>query len=269
MKKLQIIALVVLASMAIVGCASNQGKEEMSVPSNVVVKEIGKVKLHSFMSASVTPVIIESNKLIVIDFPGDVEENAPLFKNYVDSLKKPIERYFISHIDKAHWIGIEKQFPNMQFYSVDAAAIKATPEGLGLNITPIADGSSLTVNGINLVFEVDRDISAWIIKMPDQKAAFVDHLAYNSLNVFFPPLEPRLAHLKKLDREGYTWYMPGHAAPMQGPEFVNQTEAYFSTILDAVSRYSSVDEAKAAIIAKHPNYNPPALLDVFLPAFFK
>ena len=268
MKKLQIIGTLILASIFITGCVTNQGKEAASIPSNVIVKEIGNVKLHSFMSASVTPVIIESNRLMIIDFPGDSEENAPLFKNYVDSLKKPIERYFISHIDIAHWRGIEKQFPNMQFYSVDADKIKATPEGSSLIIAQISDSSNLTANGINLAFEVDRDIGAWIIKMPDQKAVFVDHLAYNSLNVFFPPLEPRLAHLKRLDREGYTWYMPGHAAPMQGPDFVNQTEAYFTTILDAVSRYSTVEEAKTAIIAKHPNYNPAALLDVFLPAFY-
>jgi len=235
--------------------------------SNVVVREVGNVKLHSFMSRSVTPVIIESDRLIIIDFPGDQEENAPLFRNYVASLNKPIERYFISHIHNAHWLGIEKQFPNMQFYSLDADEIKGTEQGAALSITAIPNGSRQNVNGINLEFEADRAIEAWIIKMPDLKAVYVDHLAYAKLHVFFPPLEPRLAHLKRLQSEGYTWFMPGHGAPMQGPDFVDQAEAYFTTILDAVRRYNTVEEAKAAIVARHPDYNPAANLDRFLPAF--
>jgi len=221
------------------------------------------------MSRSVTPVIVETDKLIIIDFPGDVEENAPLFKNYVDSLNKPIERYFISHFHASHFRGIENQFPNMTFYSVDADHIMAMDEGANLTIMPIADGSELIVDGLRLIFEVDREIEAWIIKMPDLNAAYVDHLAYSGLHVFFPPLEPRLAHLKRLADEGITWFMPGHGAPMQEPDFVNRAAAYYATILEALAKYDTLEEVKAAIIAAHPDYVPEANLDRFLPRFME
>jgi hypothetical protein len=186
----------------------------------VSIYEVGNTKLHSFMSSSVSPVIIETRRnLIIIDFPGDNEDNRPLFKQYVDSLNKPIERYFISHIDVSHWNGIEAQFPGMTFYSVDADAIKAHERGTALNITRIADGSTQTVAGINLVFEVHRDITAWIIKMPDLKAAYIDHIGYVNLHVLLPPLAnfpARAAHLRRLVNEGYTYFMPGHGRPIQG-----------------------------------------------------
>lgn len=247
--------------------ANQNGK--FLTPFNVVVKQIGNVKLHSFMSASVSPVIIESDKLVIIDFPGDSEENAALFKRYVDSLGKPIEQYFISHTDDAHWVGIEKQFPNMTFHSVDAKEIKAKDAGKSLSVTNIADGSTMTVAGVKMVFDVDRKIGAWMIKMPELKAAYVDHLGYVNLHVLLAPLEPRLTHLKQLDKEGYTWYMPGHGAPMKDPDFVKQVEAYHTDVLYAVSKYSTVEEAKAYIMKKWPNYVAPAMLDAMLPGLMK
>lgn len=244
------------------------GAGESATPENVVVKEIGDVKLHSFLSASVSPVIIESDSLTIIDFPGDAEENQPLFKAYVDSLGKPIERYYISHVDAAHWVGIESQFPDTEFYSVDADEIKAAEGGADLNITAIADGSQQTSGGVNLVFEVDREIGAWMIKMPDLKAAYVDHIGYVNLHVLLAPLEPRLAHLKALDSEGYTWYMPGHGVPMEGPAFVTLVETYYGDVLAAVAASSTPEEAKAIIVEKHPDYVTEGMLDGMLPAFF-
>jgi hypothetical protein len=264
MKKLRIVLGLLVLAIIVSSCTTTGS----NVPtlSNVVVREIGNVKLHSFMSSSVTPVIIETRRaLIIIDFPGDNEANVQPFKDYVDSFRKPIERYFISHVDRAHWLGVEKAFPNQAFHSIDANAIRAVAEGANIPVTPIADDSRLAVSGVNLVFQTDRAIGAYIIKMPDLKAVYHDHLGYVRLNVLIAPLEPRLAHLKALDREGYTWHMPGHGAPMQGPEFVNTVERFYGDVLAAVRRYSTVEEVKAAIIAAYPDYNTPAMLDRFLP----
>ena len=252
-----------LAVILCTGCATT--KTGAVKQGNVIVNEISNVKLHSFMSVSVTPVIIESDKLIIIDFPGDSKENAELFKKYVDGLNKPIERYFISHIHSAHWQGVEKLFTGMTFHSVDADAIKATKEGAGLSIMPITDGSKMTVNGIQLVFDVDREIEAWMIKLPKLKAVYVDHLGYIDLHVLIAPLEPRLVHLRKLAREGYTWYMPGHGAPMQNPDFLNQVEAYYKDVLEIVKKYRTIPEVRTAILEKYPNYASPARLDRMLP----
>jgi hypothetical protein len=156
----------------------------------------------------------------------------------------------------------------MTFYSVDADAIKAHERGGALNISKIADGSSQRVDGINLVFEVDRGIQAWIIKMPDLKAAYIDHIGYVNLHVLLPPLAnfpARAAHLRRLVNEGHTYFMPGHGRPVQGVEFADQVERYYNDVTAAVRNSNTVEEAKATIMRLHPEYNSPAMLDRFLP----
>lgn len=266
MKLLSIVLAIVFATTLLPGYAAGNAE----VPSNVVIREIGDVRLHSFMSVSVTPMIIETdNSLIIIDFPGDNAERAVLFREYVESLNKPITRYFISHLHASHFRGIENHFPNTTFYSVDADYIMAMDEGANLTITPVADGSELTVDGIRLIFEADREIEAWIIRMPDLNAVFVDHLAYANLHVFFYPLEPRLTHLRRLEAEGYTWFMPGHGAPMEAPEFVDSAEAYFNTILEAVATFDTIEEMIPFISERHPDYVPVANIERFLPRFME
>lgn len=272
MKKLTFILILALISVLFAGCigTENTGNDENSAetPSNVIVKEFGNIKIHSFLSDSVSPVIVENDKLVIIDYPGDSKEQAAAFKKYVESLEKPVDRIIISHIDDAHWVGIREYFPNTPLYSVDADQIKATEPGQNLTITQIADDTKMTIDGIKYEFETDRSIGAWAIKLPDQKAVYVEHLGYVKLHILLAPLEPRLEILKNIESEGYVWFMPGHGMPMEAPEFVDTVEKYYGDVLQAISESETADEAKAKIMAKYPDYYSEGLLDALLPQFF-
>ena len=236
---------------------------------NVITKKYGDVKLHTFQSVSVSTVVIENDKLTIIDYPGDSEEQAAKFKKYIESLNKPIDRIILSHRDNSHWLGIDKIFPNVPLYSVDADEIHAKPEGIALPVTKIADNSTQVIDGIKYEFVTNRDINAWEIKLPAQKAVFIEHIGYVNRHILNAPIDARLKLLQELNKEGYTWYMPGHGAPMKAPEFVNQVTAYYTDILKAPTTYKSAVEAKAKIMAKYPDYTGEAMLERYLNALYK
>lgn len=240
-----------------------------ALPDNVVAKQIGDLTLYSFLSDSVSPVIVARDNLVLIDYPGDNEEKAASYVEFVQRLGKPIERMFISHIDAAHWVNVEKFLPDVALYSVDADEIMATPEGAALAIAPIADGDTLTVDGVQYTFETNREIGAWEIKMPALNAVYVDHLGYVNLHVLLAPLEPRAEMLKALEAEGYTWFMPGHSAPAENPGFVAQVETYYNDVSSAVANNEDVADAVAEIVEKYPDYNTPEMLELFLPEFYQ
>ncbi|WNY28078.1 hypothetical protein MmiEs2_02590 [Methanimicrococcus stummii] len=268
--KLKLILVLAVICIAFSGCLENgdETKPTPEIPSNVIVKEFGDVKLHSFLSDSVSPVIVEHDKLIIIDYPGDSEIQATAFKEYVESFGKPIDRIIISHVDEAHWINIQKYFPNVSIYSVDADEIMAMATGSNLTVTKLNDDSKMTIDGVKYEFETNREIGAWAIKLSDQKAVYVEHLGYVNLHVLIAPLEPRAEMLKDLEAQGYIWFMSGHGVPATASEFVDNVEKYYSEILKAVAESETPDEAKTIIMQKYPNYVTEEMLDAMLPQFF-
>lgn len=234
---------------------------------SVITKTYGGVKIHTYLSNNVSPVVIEKDKLTIIDIPGDSKEEMTKFKAYVDSLGKPIDRIIISHGDTAHWTGVETLFPGIPLYSVAADEIKKAPEGASLTVKAIADGTQ-TIDGIKFDFMTNRTIGAFIIKLPEQKVVYFDHLGYVDLHIILPPLADRLQIMKELKAAGYTWFIAGHGVPMEATEFIARVEAYFGDVTNAVSTYKTPTEAKAAIVKKYPNYDGVEILDALLPLFY-
>ncbi len=266
MKTFYFVFILALTSVFFAGCIGNGTIAEP--PSNVIIKEYGDVRLHTFLSDSVSPVIVEKNRLVMIDYPGDSAEQAAAFKEYAESLGKPVDRIIISHIDEAHWTGVEEYFPNVPLYSVDADEIMSTENGANLTVIRLNDNAKETIDGGSYEFETNREIGAWVVKLPDQKAVYVEHLGYVNLHILLVPLEPRLEILQTLEAEGYTWFMPGHGMPMTAPEFVDTVERYYGDVLQAVSESETPEEAKAIIMAKYPDYYSEGLLDALFPQFF-
>ena len=236
---------------------------------NVITKKYGDVKLHIFQSENISSLIIENKKLTIIDYPGDSAEQAVKFKEYVESLHKPVDRIIISHTHNPHWLGVDKVFPGIPLYSVDADQIHAKAEGKSLPVTKLEDNGKLTIDGVKYEFKTNREINAWEIRLPDQKAAFIEHIGYVQQHILNARIDVRLALLQELDRDNYTWFMPGHGLPMKAPEFVNQVTAYYTDILDAPTRYASAAEAKNAIMKNYPDYTGEAALENYFKTQYK
>lgn len=266
MKTFRFVLILILVCVLFAGCVGNDTPAEP--PSHVIIKEYGDIRLHTFLSDSVSPVIVEKNKLVIIDYPGDSAEQAAAFKEYAESLGKPVDRIIISHTDEAHWVGIKEYFPAVPLYSVDADEITASENGADLTVLRLGDDAEVAIDGVTYEFETNREIGAWAIKLPDQKAVYVEHLGYVNLHILLAPLEPRLEMLQELEAQGYTWFMPGHGMPMEAPEFTDRVQRYYTDVLQAVSESETPDEAKAVIMEKYPEYQTEELLDALLPQFF-
>lgn len=231
-------------------------------------QEFGPVKIHTYTTDSyANAVVVENDKLVLFDAFGNPDDNGK-YKAFVDSLKKPVERIFISHADDHHWLGIDKTFPGVPLFSVDAAGIKAKPEGASLSVNSADPQSTPTVDGVKYEFVTDRTLGAWIIKLPGQKFAMVHHLGYVGVHVPIPPLDKRLAILKDLEAQGYAWFVGGHGIAMDAKTFVSEVGAYYKTVADAVAKNKTPQEAKAEIVEKYPQWGGDVLLDTFLPLFY-
>lgn len=258
--------LMTIAMLCAIGAVAMA--ETADLPENVVAKTIGDVTLYSFLSDSVAPVIVEHDSLVLIDYPGDSEEQAAAYVAFVQSLGKPIDRMIISHIDDAHWVNVEKFLPDVALYNVDAEGIMAKPEGAALTITPLAGDESTTIDGIAYAFVTNTEIGAWEIKLPELNAVYVEHLGYVNLHVLLAPLAPRTEMLKALEEEGYTWFMPGHGAPAENPGFVSQVEAYYTDVMAAVAGNEDPADAVAEIAEKYQDYVTEGMLEAMVPGLY-
>jgi len=100
--------------MSIVDVQTYQATQ-VAVPINVTIMERGGVKVHTYLSDALqaTHIIETENSLVLVDAqfmaPSAVE-----FRNYADSLSKPIERVIISHTHPDHFFGLGAAFEDVE-----------------------------------------------------------------------------------------------------------------------------------------------------------
>src|ERR1019366_3478040 len=85
---------------------------QVSDPIIMVAKQTGDVRIHTFVSsfaysniANATHIIETKNQLVLVDGQFLVPY-ARAFRDYADSLGKPIERLYLSHRHPDHWFGL-------------------------------------------------------------------------------------------------------------------------------------------------------------------
>ena len=237
-----------------------------AAPLSVTNQNFGAVTVYTVSSASgANAVVVENEKLVVFDAFGDKETDAA-YKKFIDSLGKPVERVVLSHDHDHHWQGVIALFPGAKLYSTDADAINAAAGG-ALNVTPLAGGKQI-FDGVAYEFESYPALEAWVIKMPAQKVAMAHHLGYAGLFFPAPPLNARLEILKDLEREGYAWYIGGHGKAPVDAGFVTEIEQFFNVVEQAAAASKDPRDAKAAIMAKYPQWAGDFLLDALLPLLY-
>jgi glyoxylase-like metal-dependent hydrolase (beta-lactamase superfamily II) len=111
---------------------------QLPEPVTQVVKEVGGVKIHAFISpeaflSNSTWIIEGPSELVVVDGQF-VVPYAQWFRGYVNSLLKPINRVYLSHEHPDHFFGISGAFPDVpvhalqetiDFLSANGEAIRA------------------------------------------------------------------------------------------------------------------------------------------------
>lgn len=244
-------------------------------------KTFDKVKVHDYVSKTGSAAqVVETDKLVVLDVPGSPEQNAD-FKAFVDSLGKPVAAVIVSHSHAHHWAGADQMFPGVKIYSAAADAIaleggmeleQMRKQGAPYDKVPtmekLNDGSH-SFAGVEYQIVTLNDLGAAIIMLPAQHVALVHHLGYADVHVPMMPFDQRLAQLQALEKSGYTWMAGGHGSPRVSKDFVAAVADYYSFVDAAIKNANHVEEAKAAILGKYPNFYSAFLLDIMLPGMMK
>src|ERR1035441_2654996 len=96
---------------------------QVSDPIIMVAKQTGDVRIHTFVSsfaygniANATHIIETKNQLVLVDGQFLVPY-ARAFRDYADSLGKPIERLYLSHRHPDHWFGLGTAFADIAIYA--------------------------------------------------------------------------------------------------------------------------------------------------------
>lgn len=276
-------AFVSVAAAAVLCVAGLAQAAELSLTQGQVFsKRVGNVTLHDYATnTGGAAQIVETDRLVVFDVPGNAPQNRE-FKALVDSLNKPVEAVVISHAHEHHWLGVDALFPGVKVYSMDAAqingaegmkALEAAKAAMGADMIPYSSvpkveelaGGQRNFGGVEYLVTPLPDLGAAIIALPAEKMAMVHHLGYVGVHVPMPPFDARLAQLRKLQDEGYTWLVAGHGVPSETPLFIAKVAEYYAFVAKAVKEAGSPEQAKALIVRQYPDYGAVPLLDLFLP----
>lgn len=262
-------------------------------PIITVTKRSGDVRVHTFISsfldnniANATHIIEGHSKLVLVDGQF-LAPYARRFRDYADSLGKPIDRLYLSHRHPDHWFGLGTAFRDVPVYALaetvdflkehgeDSLAdhwklgdflpeIIVVPEG-------VVQPGEETIDGIRYVFDVvaDTEIDFHLtIKLPELGVCVAQDLLYSGTHLY---LSSGMRHwsrvLGQLLSEDYDLFLAGHGLPADKNEVARNIE-YLSAAMAAVAGGLSGDDFKDAMIARYPERRCPGIFDIYLPRLF-
>jgi len=213
--------------------------------TSIHIKDFQGVKIHSFVApyeyaANATHIIETANELVIVDGQF-ITPLAQAFRGYVDSLKKPINRIFISHGHPDHYFGFASAFADQKGYSLEAVnkIIAEWGPQMITNQKPtfgdmipdqvlvpqhiVKAGTSEIIDGLNYEFEAvegaENEIQL-LIKLPEIGVVIAQDLVYSGVHLWLGMgwFDIWMNELQKVaDLEGYNYILPGHGLPCPSP----------------------------------------------------
>ncbi len=267
--------------------------DQLSDPIIMVAKRAGDVRIHTFVSsfeygniANATHIIETKNQLVLID-PQFLVPYARAFRQYADSLGKPIDRLYISHRHPDHWFGLGAAFSDVtsfalpetiSFIQTDGEASRSDHWKLG-NLVPdqvVVPGKAATpgeetIDGVKYIFdrvtdtEIDFDLT---IRLPELGVYFAQDLIYSGTHLY---LTQHMAHwiqvLQGMLVSDYELFMPGHGLPADKNEVARNIE-YLSAAQEAIGNGLANDAFKDFMLQRYPERKCPGIFDIYLPRLF-
>jgi glyoxylase-like metal-dependent hydrolase (beta-lactamase superfamily II) len=265
----------------------------VSDPIVMVAKQAGDVRIHTFVSsfagsniANATHVVETKNQLVLVDGQFLVPY-ARAFRDYADSLGKPIERLYLSHRHPDHWFGLGTAFSDIAIHALPEAISFIEEHGeasrsdhwkLG-DLAPdhivvpkhVVSPGAETIDGVRYVFdrvtetEIDFHLT---IGLPEIGVHFIQDLIYSGTHLY---LTQHMGHwirvLQGVLLTDYELFMPGHGLPADKNEVARNIE-YLSVALQAVGDGLTGDAFKNFLIQRYPERRCPAIFDIYLPRLF-
>jgi hypothetical protein len=262
-------------------------------PIKIIVKRIGDIRIHTFISsfeknniANATH-IIENDKLVIIDAQF-FKYYALEFRKYIDSLEKPIERLYISHRHPDHWFGLDTAFKDIPVYalketidfietkgddSIEDHKLKMgdqVPDRILVPGNVVGPGKE-KIDGIDYVFEkvVETEIDYLLtIKLPKLKIQIVQDLIYSGTHLYLTKHMQKWAGvLEKMLWSEDELFLPGHGVPADKIE-VAQNLKYLLAAKQAYDDGLKDDYFKNFLISRFPARECPGIFDIYIPRLF-
>lgn len=267
--------------------------DQLPNPIFMVVKQAGDVRIHTCVSpfvgdniANATHIIESKSALVLVDGQF-LAPNAVKFRDYADSLGKPIERLYLSHRHPDHWFGLGAAFSDVPIYALAETASFVQEHGedsrkdhwkLGDLVADnvvvpqeIVEPGEETVDGVTYVFDrvIDTEIDFHLtIGLPEFGVYFTQDLIYSGTHLY---LTSEMGHwiqvLEQMLTSDYELFMPGHGLPADKNEVARNIE-YLSAARQAVADGLSNDAFKDFLLARYPERRCPGIFSIYLPRLF-
>ncbi|MGV1007193.1 MAG: MBL fold metallo-hydrolase [Dermatophilaceae bacterium] len=267
--------------------------DQLPNPITMVVKRAGDVCIHTCVSsftgnniANATHIIESASKLVLVDGQF-LAPNAIRFREYADSLGKPIDRVYVSHRHPDHWFGLAAAFTDVPVYALaeTASFIKEHGEDsrkdhwkLG-DLVPdsvivpeqIVQPGEETIDGVRYLFDkvIDTEIDFHLtIRLPEIRVHVVQDLVYSGTHLY---LTQDMGHWIQVLQGMLTTddevFMPGHGLPAGKNEVARNIE-YLTTARQAVADGLTNDSFKQFLLDRYPERTCPGIFDIYLPRLF-
>ncbi|OLZ65535.1 MBL fold metallo-hydrolase [Streptomyces sp. IMTB 2501] len=266
---------------------------QMSDPIVMVVKQAGDVRIHTFVSsfgdgniANATHIVESRNCLVLVDAQF-LAPYAREFRAYADSLRKPIDRLYLSHRHPDHWFGLGAAFRDVTVYALSETMTFIHEHGdeslsdhwkLG-GLLPehivvpkqVASPGQETIDGVRYVLDrvTDTEIDFHLtLGLPELGVYFAQDLLYSGTHLY---LTPHLGHwirvLQDLLVSEYELFLPGHGLPADKNEVARNIE-YLSAARQAAGDGLTGAAFKDFLLQRYPERKCPGIFDIYLPRLF-
>jgi glyoxylase-like metal-dependent hydrolase (beta-lactamase superfamily II) len=266
---------------------------QLSDPIIMIVKQAGDVRIHTCIAsfadnniANATHIVEGKDKLVLVDGQFLVPY-AKKFRDYADSLGKPIERLYLSHRHPDHWFGLGTAFGDISIHALPECISFIKEHGevsrndhwkLG-DLAPdrivvpqeVVEPGEETIDGVKYVFDrvTDTEIDFHlVIRLPEIGVYFTQDLVYSGTHLY---LTKHMTHwiriLEGMLVTDYELFMPGHGLPADKNEVARNIE-YISTARQAISDGLTNDVFKDFMLQTYPERKCPGIFDIYLPRLF-
>ncbi|TQF02407.1 MBL fold metallo-hydrolase [Kitasatospora acidiphila] len=266
---------------------------QVSDPIIMVVKRAGHVRIHTFVAsfaynniANATHIIETENQLVLVDGQFLVPY-AKAFREYADSLGKPIERLYISHRHPDHWFGTGTAFGDVTIHALPETMSFIEEHGedsrsdhwkLG-DLAPdrivvpqkLAGPGEEMIDGVRYVFDrvTDTEIDYHLtIKLPELGVYVAQDLLYSGTHLYLTKhMDHWIRVLEEMLVEDYELFLPGHGLPADRNEVARNIE-YLSAARQAIGNGLADDAFKDFMLQRYPERKCPGIFDIYLPRLF-
>jgi glyoxylase-like metal-dependent hydrolase (beta-lactamase superfamily II) len=266
---------------------------QLPAPIIMVAKQAGDVRIHTFVSAftdnniaNATHIVESRSRLVLVDAQF-LAPYARKFRDYADSLGKPIDRLYLSHRHPDHWFGLGTAFNDIPIYALleTMSFIKEHGEDsrndhwkLG-DLAPerivvpqeIAEPGEDTIDGVSYLLDkvIDTEIDFHLtIRLPEIGTYFTQDLLYSGTHLY---LTKHMGHwvsiLEEMLTSDYELFMPGHGLPADKNEVARNIE-YLSAAGQAVADGLTDHAFKDFMLQRYPERKCPGIFDIYLPRLF-